>query len=48
MNMKFVKIISSCLTVAGVVISLATNALSDKILNDKIENKISEALTKNK
>ena len=46
MNIKAVKIISSILTVAGVVINLATNALGDKLLDNKIESKVSEALTK--
>lgn len=47
-NIKVVKIISACLTVAGVAINLATNALGDKMLDNKIETKISEALTKKK
>lgn len=47
MNIKVIKIISTCLTIAGSVISVATGLLSDKILDDKIQTKISEALTKN-
>ena len=47
MNIKAVKIISSVLTVAGVVINLATSALGDKLLDNKIESKVAEALTKN-
>lgn len=47
MNIKAVKIISSILTVAGVVINLAANALGDKLLDNKIETKISEALKNN-
>ena len=46
MNIKAVKIISSVLTLAGVAISLATNVLGEKLLDNKIETKISEALTK--
>ena len=46
MNIKAVKIISSILAIAGVVINLATNALGEKLLDDKIESKVSEALTK--
>lgn len=46
MNIKAVKIVSSILTIAGVVINLAASALSDKLLDNKIETKISEALTK--
>ena len=47
MSIKAVKIISSCLTVLGVVINLATSAMGDKLLDNKIETKVSEALTKN-
>ena len=47
MNIKFVKIISSVLAVAGVVINLASTALSERLLDNKIETKIAEALTKN-
>ena len=47
-NIKVVKIISACLTVAGVVINLATNAIGDRLLDNKIETKVSEALTKKK
>ena len=47
MSIKGIKIISSCLALAGVAVSLATNALSDKLLDNKIETKISEALNKN-
>ena len=46
MNIKTVKIVSSILTVAGVAINLATNVLGDKLLDNKIETKVSEALTK--
>ena len=46
MSIKAMKIISSILTIAGVAISLTTNALSDKLLDNKIETKVSEALTK--
>ena len=45
MNIKAVKIISSVLTLAGVAISLATNVLGEKLLDNKIETKIAEALT---
>lgn len=48
MGIKAVKIISAILTVAGVGINLATSALGDKLLDNKIEAKVSEALTKNK
>ena len=48
MKIKVVKIISACLTVAGVAINLASSALSDKLLDNKIETKVSEALTKKK
>lgn len=44
MNIKAIKVISVVLTVAGVAISLATNVISDKLLDDKIECKVSEAL----
>lgn len=44
-NIKVVKIISSVLAVAGVVINLAANALGEKLLDDKIETKIRETLT---
>lgn len=47
MSIKGMKIISTCLTAAGVVISLATNVLGEKLLDNKIETKISEALNKN-
>lgn len=47
MNIKTIKIISSILTIAGVGISLISNVLSDKLLDNKIECKVSEALTKN-
>ena len=47
MNIKAIKIISSILTVAGAAISLASSALGDKLLDNKIESKIAEALTKN-
>lgn len=47
MDIKKIKIFSTVLTVVGVVITLATNALSDKILDNKIETKVTEALTKN-
>ena len=48
MKMKGIKIISACLTLAGVAINLASNALGDKMLDNKIETKVSEALTKKK
>lgn len=47
MNIKAVKIISSVLTIAGVAINLATNAMGEKLLDNKIESKVAEALTKN-
>ena len=47
MNIKAVKIISSILTIAGVAINLTTNALGEKLLDNKIEAKVSEALNKN-
>ena len=46
MSIKAVKIISTCLSLAGVVINLATSALGDKLLDNKIETKVSEVLTK--
>ena len=46
MSIKAVKIISSILTVAGVVINLASSALGEKLLDNKIESKVAEALTK--
>lgn len=46
MNIKVVKIISTCLTLAGVVINLASSAMGEKLLDNKIETKVSEALTK--
>lgn len=46
MNIKAIKIISACLTIVGVAVNLATNALGEKLLDNKIETKISEALTK--
>lgn len=45
MNIKVVKIISSVLALAGVVINLAANAVGEKLLDNKIETKIREALT---
>ena len=48
MSIKVVKIISVCLTVVGAAINLASNAFGDKLLDNKIETKISEALTKKK
>ena len=47
-NIKVVKIISVCLTLAGAAIGLASNFLGDKLLDNKIETKVSEALSKNK
>ena len=47
MNIKTIKIISFVLTAVGAAINLATSALGDKILDNKIETKVSEALTKN-
>lgn len=47
MNIKTIKIISSVLTIVGVGISLVSNVLSDKLLDNKIECKVSEALNKN-
>lgn len=44
MNIKAVKIISSILTVAGVIINLASSALGDKLLDSKIETKVMEVL----
>lgn len=44
-NVKIIKIISSVLTIAGVVINLASNAIADKLLDNKIETQIREALT---
>lgn len=46
MNIKAVKIISSCLALAGVAIGLVTNVMNDKLLDNKIETKVSEALAK--
>lgn len=45
MSIKAVKIISACLTVVGVAVNLATTVLSDKLLDNKIETKVSEALS---
>lgn len=47
MSIKAVKIVSSCLTIVGVAITLVTNALSEKLLDNKIETKVSEALSRN-
>ena len=47
MGIKAIKIISAVLSIVGVGVNLATNALSDKLLDNKIEAKVSEALTKN-
>ena len=46
MSIKVVKIVSTILTVAGAGIGLVSNALSDKLLDNKIETKIAEALAK--
>lgn len=46
MSIKAIKIISTVLTIVGAAINLATNALGDKLLDNKIETKVSEALTK--
>lgn len=46
MSIKVVKIVSACLAVAGAGISLAANAVSDKLLDDKINTKVTEALSK--
>lgn len=46
MNIKIIKIISSILAVAGVAINLASSVIGDKLLDDKINTKISEALKK--
>lgn len=46
MSIKSIKIISACLSLAGIVINLTTNALGDKMLDNKIESKISDALSK--
>ena len=43
---KKLKIISALLTLASVVVSLATNTLGEKMLDNKIETKIAEALAK--
>ena len=45
MNIKVIKIISSVLTVAGVVVNLAANAVGERLLDNKIATKIQEALT---
>ena len=47
MGIKTIKIVSTCLTLVGVVINLATSALGDKLLDNKIESKVLEALNKN-
>ena len=46
MSIKVVKIVSMCLAVAGAGINLVASALGDKLLDNKIETKIAEALTK--
>lgn len=46
MSIKVVKIVSMILAVAGAGINLAANAIGDKLLDNKIETKIAEALTK--
>ena len=46
MNIKVVKIISMCLAVAGAGINLAASAMGDKLLDNKIDTKIAEALAK--
>lgn len=48
MDIKVVKIVSTCLAVAGAGVSIAANVVSDKLLDNKIETKVSEALSKNK
>ena len=46
MDIKVVKIVSTCLAVAGAGISLAANVVSDKLLDDKIATKVAEELSK--
>ena len=46
MSIKVVKIVSMCLAVAGAGINLVANALGDRLLDNKIETKIAEALAK--
>ena len=46
MSIKAIKIISTVLSIAGVVINLATSAMGEKLLDNKIECKVSEALAK--
>ena len=45
MSIKVIKIVSSCLSLVGVIVNLAASALGDKLLDNKIETKIAEALT---
>ena len=47
MSIKAIKVISTVLTLAGVVINLATSSLGEKLLEHKIQSKISEALSEN-
>lgn len=47
-NIKIIKVVSVCLSIAGAVISLAASALSDKMLDHKIEEKVTKALNQPK
>lgn len=46
MSIKVVKIVSMILAVAGAGINLAANAIGERLLENKIETKIAEALAK--
>lgn len=45
-NIKIIKIVSACLSLAGAAISVVSSMLGDKILDDKIENKVINILNK--
>lgn len=46
MNTKVLKIVKVAVAVAGVGITLASNYLADKDLDDKVAKKVGEAFTK--
>lgn len=46
MNSKLMKIASIVLPIAGAAIGLATNFVDDKKLDDKVAQKVAEAITK--
>lgn len=46
MNIKVVKVVGTCLTLAGVIINLASNSINEKILDNRIETKVQNAISK--